>query len=200
MSSNYRLLDSYLVKGENGGQVNIFSEGIEFSFEAVPHKFYFWRDLTSYLYSVQKTTVRLYGIIPLYRTTKYNISLQFQDEELITFKKRNYPELDKLSTMLLQVTLEPLLSKYIGRIADGSTLKYDKLSIDKTGVSQGKKAVAWFDVESAKVENGIVSVYARNPLKPNKPGLIGTVNFQTPNAHVLSPLINSIVESSRRNR
>jgi len=197
MSTSYKILGSYLKKGKDSGCVNIFVEGIDFAFDSGTHQFYPWETLESYLYYVNRTTTRLYGIIPIYRSTKYIVNLQFQNAELITLKKRHYPELDELSKVLLQVTLKTLLSKYLARIEEGSTLKFDKLSIDKSGVYRGKKAVAWFDVEGAKVENGVVFVYARNPLKPNKPGLIGTVGFQTPNAHVLTSLVTALAKNVR---
>ncbi len=198
MNTSYKLLGSYLKKGKNGGQVNIYSEGIGFDFEATSQQFYSWKDLESYLYYIKRTTTRLYGILPIYSSTKYIVNLQFQNGDLITLKKRHYPEFDKLSKLLLQVTLEPLMSKYLSRITGGSTLKFDKLSIDKSGVYMGKKAIAWFDVEGAVVRNGVIFVHARTPLKPDRPGLIGEVDFLTPNAHILVPLITTLVNSVRR--
>ncbi len=158
MNTNLKLLGIYAKRGKDGERVNIFDLGMQITSDKGKNLWYPWEKLDLYICYIERTTGKLYGLIPIYRFTKYDIKLKFQNSEVINFTKFQYPELDELSNTLIQATLEPLMNRYITEIDKGSRVSIGEISIDKYRVYQGKKAVTWFDVEGAKVLNGIISV------------------------------------------
>lgn len=124
----------------------------------------------------------------VYTGTTYHFTLTATENRKLTFTN-DLTDIDKLGEVIQNEVFQILFPKYVEAYNSGQTLQFGNLSINKTGISNGKEMVSWNEVKGVNLNQGIINVK-----KEGKWLTWSSVTVaNTPNIFIFTSIVDQIV-------
>ena len=125
------------------------------------------------------------------RAMFYNYTLQSSDGRKITFNYNDQAmqNLQQLSDTIQREITARQLPQAIAAYNAGDNVTFGRLTVSKAGLSNGKEAIPWSEVEEVKLQNGAVTVRKKDKWLNWSSVTVGS----TPNIYVFLHMVDQIV-------
>jgi hypothetical protein len=123
----------------------------------------------------------------VYSGTTHSYTIQRRDGPKANFSDA-LRQVEQLGNAIQQETFKYLFPQAVAAYTAGQPLYFGKLTISQQGISNGKETVAWHDVNSIRLNKGMISVSKQGKWFNWSNATVG----QTPNVFIFLALVDHI--------
>jgi hypothetical protein len=151
---------------------------------------YQWSRLSFYYHSIVRCSFSI-NFIPVYWSTKYKFTLQFDGGQIFVFDK-SFSDIKFLAELLPDVTFQPLLLRTLEELKNFQSVRFNNVILTPQGLSTGKSFLEWAKVADVVVKEGNIIIYQFKENLRSKKRFVILPFSQTPNSLVLIELIKRL--------
>jgi hypothetical protein len=178
---------SYTIVISIGVQVAVHEKGIRRT-RADKTESWRWEDFTALRVAEQIQTYRYVGI-PVYHLHNYDLRMM-QDKKVALHLNKDIQKYGEIGDLVVQKTTPIFFERDYKAYRNGETISYGKVEVNRDGIREGRRSIAWDEIASWNFENGGLSIQ-----KVGR-GKFDVYLVDCPNAYVLVAMIEKIKTNS----
>lgn len=119
----------------------------------------------------------------LHQSNGHRLTFDFLDKEMADIKLIS----DTIQRHIIQRQLPPMLAQFHG----GQVIDFGPIKLDQVGITASKKSMLWQEVESLRIQMGVINIRQRGQRRP----WARVAAAKTANAFLLAVLVDQILWS-----
>ena len=177
----------YLILRSYGLQIAVYENGIRRT-QGKQSQSWRWEDFSAMRVADKTLVMRKHGV-PVYETNTYTCRLLIADKTALKIDK-DLQKCREIGKLITQKTTPIFFERNYKAHRNGDTVYYGKVAVNRDGIRDGRRSIAWDEIVAWNVDNGTLIIQ-----KPGR-GKFRLHVLDMPNAYVLMAMIEKITAKS----